>query len=42
MRIGGGNHDASNRIHQIFCERQEELGIVARDKNWIDILYEQP
>lgn len=38
MRIGGGNSEATNRIHRNFSKRAEELGILAREKNWIDIL----
>ena len=40
VRIGGGGSEATNRIHKNCSERAEELGIVARDDNWVDILYD--
>lgn len=39
MRIGGGKHEATNCIHHHFAERADELRIVAREGNWVDILY---
>jgi len=39
MRIGGGKHEATNSIHRHFSEREKEFGIVAREGNWVDILY---
>ncbi len=38
MRIGKGGHEATNRIHQNFAKRADELRILCRDGNWVDIL----
>jgi len=40
MRIGGGKSEATNRIHQNLAKRTDELGILAHEGNWIDILYQ--
>ncbi len=37
IRIGGGKSPATNRIHQIFCERATELDILARDGDSVDL-----
>jgi len=38
MRIGGGKNEATNRIHHNCAKRSYELGIIARDGNWIDLI----
>lgn len=38
MRIGGGNNEATNRIHARFAENAEDLGVIVREANWVDIL----
>ena len=37
MRIGGGRNEATNRIHANFSERETELGIAAKEGNWLEI-----
>ena len=39
MRIGGGGHASTNRIHANFSQREEELKISAQDENWVNLQY---
>ena len=41
MRIGGGKNEATNRIHQNLAKKADELRILAREGNWMDILYQE-
>ncbi len=39
MRIGGGNDESANHVHQNFAKRSDELRILPHKGNWIEILY---
>ncbi|MFT4310319.1 MAG: GNAT family N-acetyltransferase [Candidatus Woesearchaeota archaeon] len=38
VRIGGGNNSVTNRIHEKLKEKEDELSIEVRDKNWVYLL----